>query len=195
MSGAMKVAAASTVAIAIAAVLPLTAAADPGRDRATPRSSVAPPAARLDSPRCTADQLRLRTVHTGSNMSQPYARIAVRNVSARACTVSGYPRLTARGVRVGRANVHRIAIHVKRGSFMEAHDRGARPIGLRPGGNAVFSVGTATAYGPRLVELRSLRVRLPRIEGRFHVALGIDASAPRGKRVPVFLTALDWRVH
>jgi hypothetical protein len=193
MSIAAKSAWVSVAAIALSAVLPVAAVSAQPRDRATSWSAAR--ATRGTPPRCAADQLRVRTRATGSDMSQPYARIAVRNVGPRACTVGGYPRIVARGARAGRHNVHRLAIRVRRGSFMEAHDHGAHRVGLRPGGTAVFGLGTATAYGRRVVTIQTVKVTLPRIDGAFVVALGIDASAPRGKRIPVFLTALARHVR
>jgi photosystem II stability/assembly factor-like uncharacterized protein len=148
-------------------------------------------------PRCGADQLRLWLRESGSNMSQPYARIGVRNVSPTACMVRGYPRISAFGAPVGDHGgaARALAIHVKRGSFMEARDRGPKRIGLRPNSRAVFSLGTATAYSPHLIEIRAVSVILPGIPGRFDVQLRIGATAPKGHRIPMYVTALDWRVR
>ena len=200
MSGASKSIWVSVAAVATAAVLPLTAfnaSAGVGRDSAAvSRPSASAHPMRSSPPRCSAEQLRVRIRAAGSQMSQPYARIAVRNVGQRACTVGGYPRLTAvRGARIGRHNIHRLAIHLRRGSFTEARDRGAHPIGLRPGGSAVFGLGTATAYGRRVVTIRSLTVRLHLVDGAFDLPLRIDASSRPGKRIPVFVTALARRVE
>jgi photosystem II stability/assembly factor-like uncharacterized protein len=149
-------------------------------------------------PRCTSDQLRVWVRDSGSVMSQPYARIALRNVGSTACTVRGYPRITAWGVPVGDDDddvVTRLTLDVRPGAFYEARDRGPQRIGLRPGSRAVFSVGTGTAYSARLMEIQRLDVELPGTGGVFGVPLGLYATAPPGKRIPVAVTAIDWRVR
>ena len=147
-------------------------------------------------PTCGSDQLHSWLVASGSQMSQPYARIALRNVSSTACAVHGYPRIVAWGRPVGGSGSGRLAIDVRRGAFTEAHDRGPRRIGLRPGSRAVFSVGTATAYSAHLIEIGRLDITLPGSQGSpLTSRLGVYATAPRGAAIPVFVTAVDWRVR
>jgi hypothetical protein len=103
--------------------------------------------------------------------------------------------LTARGGSAGTPVIRDLAIHVRRGAFTEARDRGPNRIGLRPGSRAVFSVGTATAYSADLIEIRELLFTLPGAAGSLRVRLDIYATAPPRKRIPVYLTAFDWRVR
>jgi photosystem II stability/assembly factor-like uncharacterized protein len=149
-------------------------------------------------PRCTSEQLHVWLRDAGSEMSQPYARIALRNIGSTACALRGYPRLAAWGVPVGDDDddvATRLAIDVRRGAFYEARDRGPQRIGLRPGSRAVFSVGTGTAYSAHLMEVQRLDVGLPGTGGIFRVPLGLYATAPPGRRIPVSVTAIDWRVR
>jgi photosystem II stability/assembly factor-like uncharacterized protein len=165
------------------------------RDGGRAWSPVASYPIRHELPRCTSDQLRVWLRASGSNMSQPYARIGLQNVGTSACAVRGYPRIAAWGGPIGSDQSEQLAIDVQRGAFMEARDRGPRRIGLRPGSRAVFSVGTGTAYSAHLMEIQSLTLTLPGVVGSLHVPLRVYATAPPGKRIPVFLTAVDWRIR
>jgi hypothetical protein len=148
---------------------------------------------------CSSDQLHAWLQWSGSEMSQPFARIALRNVGSTACAVRGYPRLAAWGTPVGDDDddiVARLAIGVRRGAFYEARDRGPNRVGMRPGSKAVFSVGTATAYSTDLIDIERLEMTLPGVSGGvLRTSLGLYATAPPGKRIPVFVTAIDWRVR
>jgi hypothetical protein len=145
-------------------------------------------------PRCASDQLRMWLRSAGGEMSQPYARIAIRNIGSTACALVGYPRVAAWGGPASEGGAERLAIHVRLGGFYEALDKRPKRVGLRPGSRAVFSVGTATAYSAHLMEIQRLEISLHGIGGSLRVPLGMYATAPRGKPIPVFVTAISWRV-
>lgn len=141
---------------------------------------------------CRPDRLTALTIASGSTMSQPYVRIALRNDTSQPCRVRGYPGLIAFGGRQGEAP-RPVRIAVRRGPLYEQSDAGPRTVVLAPGSSARFSVGTATAYGggEDLVVIRRLRIRLPGTRKALPLAVYLPASHPARRAVPVRVTALQ----
>lgn len=140
-------------------------------------------------PRCRSTQLRARVAEFGSEASQPFVTIALRNHSATACALHGYPRLSAVGHRLG-GSVKRLRIQIRRGPVYERRDPGHHHVALTPGTTASFSIGTATAYDPPLVTLTRLLVRLPGETASLPVRVQMYATAPRSRPIPVGVTAV-----
>ena len=64
-------------------------------------------------------------------------------------------------------------------------------VALRPGATASFSIGTATAYDLPLVTVTRLLVRLPASTQSLPVHVQMGATAPRGRPLPVGVTAVQ----
>jgi hypothetical protein len=142
--------------------------------------------------RCHHDQLSPSLRATGSTMSQPFVTVALRNDAAEPCSMKGYPALAAFGHAPG-GPTQRLPIEIHRGSVYEREDPGARTVVLPSQGAAVFTVGTATAYGGAdgRLAITSLRVAVPHTAGTFAVPVNLDASSPARRPVPVRVTALQ----
>jgi hypothetical protein len=140
-------------------------------------------------PRCRSAQLRARVALFGSEASQPFVTIALRNSSATACALRGYPEVSAFGHRPG-APVSRLAIHARHESIYERRDPGPHRVRLGPGATASFNIGTATAYDGSLVTVTRLLIRPPGQAAGIPVHVGMYANGPRGRPIPVGVTAL-----
>jgi hypothetical protein len=139
---------------------------------------------------CRPGDLEASASRVMSVSSQPFVTVTVTNNGDGACTLRGYPRLSASGVD---ARGHRgdLALKVKRGRIFEREDPGPSTVTVAPGAAAVFHVGTATAYDGGTATIRRLRMELPKQAGSVTVALRLEASAPTGRRIPVGVTALQ----
>lgn len=146
--------------------------------------------------RCRADDVRLSVAMTGSVASQPFSDIAVTNTGTTPCALLGYPRIEARGVLGREAATVPLAIAVHHGLY-ERTDPGPQRVVLRPGHDAFFSVGTATAYqgGLHPITLRRLTVVLPGTHVRKVLSINLLASRPARGRIPVGITALTASPH
>lgn len=143
-------------------------------------SSTQPPA-----PECGGKALTGSVTLAGSNASQPYVVVALKNASTSACSMSGYPVVTfadAAGKPIGVAITH--------GSTYEVADPGEAVADLKPGGSAWFAIGTGTAYGGPMVDLTTARVSLGGSETAVKVDLVGDA-AKSADPLPVSVTAFS----
>lgn len=148
---------------------------------------------------CPAGHLRpkLVTSASGSTMSQPFVTIALRNRSADACRLVGYPALAAFGhgaLGHGKSDPsRRLGIHLRRGSIYERTDPGPRRLVVPPYGTVSFTVGTATAYqgGAHLLIITRFDITLTGETAAIPVRVQMYASGPRDKPIPVGVTALQ----
>jgi hypothetical protein len=141
---------------------------------------------------CRARQLHSTVVVSGSTMSQPFVTIALRNRTARACRLSGYPTLRAFGHGMAGPS-RRLVIQIHRGSIYERTDPGPRRLVLPPHGAVSFNVGTGTAYqgGKYLLAITRLDITSPGGTSSIPVRVQMYASRPRGEPIPVGVTALQ----
>lgn len=140
---------------------------------------------------CSGTHLRARIAVQGSEMSQPFIVVELRNTATVACTLRGYPALTAR------SDSGPMQIRVQHGVY-ERVDPGPHTVTLRPGGTTAFAVGTATAYGggAHLIMLRELMITVPGDTTPIRLPVtGMAASGPPGAAIPVGVTAFGTSVR
>lgn len=134
---------------------------------------------------------------TGSVASQPFSDIALSNAGAKACALSGYPRIEARGVLGSdQATTVPLALTVHHGLYERA-DPGPHRIVLRPRHPAYFSIGTATAYqgGLHPIILTRLTVVLPGTDVFKMLGISLAATRPARGKIPVGITAVTASPH
>jgi hypothetical protein len=109
-------------------------------------SSTPAPASRVVAPssltpaRCSSSQLALSYVGTQGATGHLEATFSLRNISARTCTLFGYP-----GAQMLDAGGAPVPTHLKRGNgFFPDTLATPRRVLLRPGGNAQFGLSFAT---------------------------------------------------
>lgn len=183
-------------ALGIAATITLAGCAgqDAGSPDASTTSSVGVGhAAHPPVQACRATRLEPRVVDAGSVMSQPFVTIALRNDGPGVCRLRGYPDVVAYGQPDGAGPSRRLGIRVRNGSIYERPDRGPRNVVLLPHEAAVFSVGTATAYdgGAHLITVTRLGITPPGDTVSLSLRVDLAASHPRGKPIPVGVTAVQ----
>jgi len=157
--------------------------------RAYPRLSPARDTHTARLLRCRSAQIGARVARSGSEASQPFVTIALRNRSATACALRGYPGVSAFGHRPG-APVTKLAIHVRRGPIYERRDPGPHQVPLMQGATSSFNIGTATAYGPPLITLTRLLIRPPGETATIPVHVQMYATRSRGRPIPLGVTAV-----
>jgi hypothetical protein len=86
--------------------------------------------------------------------------------------------------------VARLAIRVDHGSIYERRDPGPHQVRLTPGATASFDLGTATAYDGPLLSVTRVLIRPPGQAAGIPVHVGMYANGPRGRPIPVGVTAL-----
>ena len=135
-------------------------------------------------PACGTGSLTAKVTGGGAGMSQPAVYITVTNVSGKACTVAGYPRIT--NVRTKQGPVQ---VTVSNGDVMNAPQAKPKTIVIAPNGHAWFALGAATAYDPPLRTLT--RVAFSTSPGGAHAAtsISLQATGPKGKPIPLGVTA------
>jgi hypothetical protein len=140
---------------------------------------------------CRAEQLRVRAVIGGSVASQPFETIALRNAGGRACSLDGYPTITAYGHHSGGVE-HRLRIRLRDGAIYERTDPGPHVITLARGQRASFSLGTEGAYqgGAHPILITRVAVAPPRCSATTTLSLRMLATRPVGRAIPVGVTAL-----
>ena len=147
--------------------------------------------------RCQADQLQVTVVLSGAVMSQPFDDISITNSGARACVLSGYPRIAVaghRGLSNQPAPAVPVAISVRHGIY-ERVDPGPHPVRVPPRHHVFFSVGTGDAYDGPTFTLTRLTVILPGTRSPHVLAVGLPANGPPGRRIPVGITAISRSPH
>ncbi|MCW2792442.1 MAG: hypothetical protein JWO76_1540 [Nocardioides sp.] len=168
--------------LALAACGPAPSSPEPG-----------PPAAHAATatvPVCRPEQVTLRVQYAGGEMSQPFLDVAIRNRGDRSCLLRGYPTVRARGRSgsSGGSTPRDLAVHH---GLYERPDPGPARVVLRPGGSAVFSIGTATAYdGGQHLTLTRLSVALPWSAAPLALRVQLPATRPVGRPVPLGITAI-----
>lgn len=153
---------------------------------------------------CRPGQMTARLSGVGATMSQPFDTVALRNTSARSCTLRGYPRLRVFGYPRSIPSYPaptvppvRLKVRLSRGPIFERRDPGAHWVLLPPGKAASFNVGTVTAIdgGFHPVTLTRLDILLPHARRALPVRVlpvrvFMGDSHALGHRPPVGLTAL-----
>lgn len=167
---------------------------------ATTSSAPAPsPSATAVGTSCTAAELIAEQTSSGAGMSQPFAIITVTNRGSRACTLTGYPTITAAsgteikptGTSPGPLTDEPIS--VTNGALNAVADPGPRTLRVAPGGHAWFALGTATAYDGPVVTLGRVSVSLDGSSapgaGALAIPVDLAAGAPAGKPFGIKVTA------
>lgn len=149
------------------------------------------------APTCRPAQLVARVTETGSNLSNPYALVVLRNHGRRACSMNGYPLLQAfghatYGHRPNRPSV-RVPIRQHDGSTYAHHDPGAHLVTIAPASTASFAIGTASGYqgGEYGVTLTRLLIKTPGALGPISLRLELGTAHPRHRPTPVAVTAIQ----
>lgn len=138
-------------------------------------------------PSCGAADLSAKVTDSVAGMSQPTVLITVTNISGVTCKLNGYPAITGAWSKKGQAS-----IAVSNGPVQGTLDKGPRLIRLAPGGNSWFALGTATAYDPPVVNLTRIAIATNSstpIAASIKLMVEQPATAPKGKRIPVVVTA------
>jgi hypothetical protein len=169
---------AAAAAFAATAALAVTSSRGTSLDAAlaaAPRASAGHAA-----PRCAAGSLRIRL--RGAAAAAAYA-VEFTNVSAAACTLRGYPAVTAYGP-------HRMPV----GNPADRDGAAARPVVLAPGASAHAAVdaGVAaySAHTCRPVTAAGLRVTPPGAATEWYLRQLLTACSASGHHAPVFLHVL-----
>lgn len=141
---------------------------------------------------CTGAQLSGKVFRGGSQSSQPFEEIVLTNGGPGPCRLSGYPQMTAWG-STGQGPSAPLDTLLTQGSTFEIPDPGPTKVVLAPGGSAWFAVGSGTAYGGPLVSIDRVVIDVGSAArgaaGHVNVALGMGANGPRGKAIPITVTA------
>jgi hypothetical protein len=166
----------------------------PSASNPTTASSPSREARTSPPPTCHVAHTHLAVAWTASEMSQPFADIAITNTGATSCLLKGYPRIQAWG-HAGWQNTARrvpLAIVIHHGSIYERTDHGPRPVILQPHRAAFFSVGTAAAYqgGLHPIIITRLSVTLPGTHTPHRLPIELLATRPPGGKIPVGITAI-----
>jgi len=164
---------------------------DPYPSHATRRPERVPPSTTSTIPTCLAGNLRAVIIDAGSNGSQPFDTIALRNVGPNTCSLDGYPTLTACGHQRGGAD-HRLQIRVRDGAIYARPDPGPHVVSVATGQRASFSIGTADAYqgGAHPIFITRLEITAPGSAVAVALRLRMPATRPVGKAIPIGVTAL-----
>jgi hypothetical protein len=132
-------------------------------------------------------------------MSQPFSDIAVTNTAAASCVLRGYPRIQVwghKGWQYSRTPTMRQGVLVHHGIY-ERVDQGPHRVVVRPHHEAFFSIGTGTAYqgGLHMLTLTRLSVILPGTHISKTLSIGLLATRPPGRRIPLGITAVTGAPH
>lgn len=136
--------------------------------------------------KCATSDLTAKVTGTAAGMSQPSTFVTVTNSSDSSCWVKGYPTITRARTKAGR-----VAISVTHGGVQNAPSVKVKKVTLKPGGQAWFAVGTATAYDPPVRTLTRLAVAIDpgtAVADSLKVKVSQQATAPAGKPIPVGVT-------
>jgi hypothetical protein len=176
--------------VTVSATAPATSASASGS--ASPSAKATTSAATVGP--CRAAQLIGKQTDGGSQASQPWRIIALTNVSASTCYLSGYPDLSARGHAEADTSgtTTSLSIAIRLGIVYGNTDPGPVRIDLAPHSAASFAVGTGMAYqgGAHPIDITELRIALPDNGGSVRVAVALPATAPAGQPIPVGVTGL-----
>jgi hypothetical protein len=160
-------------------------------------TAVSPPSTSTGAPSrpaaaCTGSQLSGRVFRGGSEASQPFDEIVLTNGGPGSCRLSGYPALTAWG-SAGQGPSSQLDTVLTKSSTYEIPDPGPTTVVIAPSRSAWFAIGTATAYDPPLVSIDRVLIDVGSgtsgKSGQVSVALGMFATAPLGKPIPITVTA------
>jgi hypothetical protein len=183
----------TTLAIALATVgsgCTSTSHGQPPRHE-TSQQPQSRPLDRRRSMACTAKVIAARAGKRAAQSSNDELVIDIKNTAQAACTVSGYPRIRVVGLASTPDAAALQRLRVQHGATYFASDPSPRPITLRPGGTATFSIATTTGFG-HADAITSLRIALRRWgSGRgLELTCDLPISAPPGRPAPVWETAL-----
>jgi len=117
-------------------------------------------------------------------MSQPSSTITLTNTSGSRCKLKGYPTITAAATKKGPQE-----ISVGRGNLMNAPQTKPKKIILAPGGKAFFSIGSATAFDPPIVEFTSITFSTTPGGKTATVKVQLWSTAPTGEPFGIGVTA------
>ncbi len=117
-------------------------------------------------------------------MSQPASTITLTNTSGSTCKLNGYPTITSASTKKGPQE-----ISVGRGNLMNAPQTKPKKIVLAPGGKAFFSIGSATAFDPPIVEFTSIAFATAPGGKAKTVKVQLWSTAPTGKPFGIGVTA------
>ncbi|MEP7018984.1 MAG: DUF4232 domain-containing protein [Actinomycetota bacterium] len=141
---------------------------------------------------CTGAQLSGKVFRGGSQSSQPFEEIVLTNGGPGPCHLFGYPRITAWG-STGQGPSAPLDTVLTQGSTFEIPDPGPTKLVLAPGGPAWFALGASTAYGGPMVSIDRVVIDVGSAAGgsagHVSVTLGMGASGPQGKAIPITVTA------
>lgn len=165
----------------------------------TSSAPVPSPSVTSVSTTCTAAELVADQTSSGAGMSQPFAIITVTNRGSSACTLTGYPTITAAsgaaiqptGTSPGPLTDEPIA--VTNGALYAVADPGPSTLTIEPGGHAWFALGTATAYDGPVITLGLVSVSLDGSTtpgtGALTIPVSLPVAAPTGKPFGIKVTA------
>lgn len=154
----------------VSSLLPTATTGTPGASPSTTRTALAIPA---DEPKCSIEDLSAKETGGGSVMNQPWSIITVTNRSGRACTLDGYPAITA--AWTGQS---RYPVAVLDSGIYEVPDPSPTLFSLAPHGHAWFAAGTGMGYEGPLLTFTEVAV-----------ATDVHTSVGKSLRVPVALGA------
>jgi hypothetical protein len=120
-------------------------------------------------------------------MNQPWSIITVTNTSGRACTLDGYPAITAAWTSRGRQ-----AARILDSGLYEVPDPGPTLFSLAPRGHAWFAAGTGMGYDGPLLTFTQIAVATSRHTGvaeSLRVRVDLGATGRQGEPYGISVTA------
>lgn len=141
---------------------------------------------------CTGAQMSGKVFRSGSQSSQPFEEIVLKNGGPGPCQLSGYPQMRAWG-STGQGPSAQLDTVLTHGSTFEIPDPGPTKVVIAPGGSAWFAVGAGTAYGGPIVSIDRVVIDVGSAAGgkggHVNVTLGMGVNGPPGKAIPITVTA------
>jgi len=169
---------------AVSSSPPTTATVTPVASPSTTRTVSVIPAG---EPTCSAEDLSAKETGGGSVMNQPWSIITLTNNSGRACTLHGYPTITATWTRLGR-----YPVHVLDSGIYEVADPTPTLFSVAPRGHAWFAAGTGMGYDGPLLTFTEIAVatdRHTRVAKSFRVPIDLSATGRKGQPYGIIVTA------
>jgi hypothetical protein len=159
----------------------------------TTSATASPPAVR--APACAPAGLTVRVVRQAEAMEQMFVQIRLTNITGTACTLAGYPAITAWPDHTPHS-LNPFAIHPAPGGTYLQADPGARQVLVNPHQTSSFTVQTSLGNNgglPRL-NIHELDIRLATNQPAIPVAMpepnGLIATTPTGQPIPLMVSAL-----
>ena len=163
---------------------PTTATSTPVASPSTSRTTSVIPAG---EPRCSPEDLSAKETGGGSVMNQPWSIITVTNTSGRACTLHGYPTITAAWTRQGR-----YPVDVLDAGIYEVMDPTPTLFSVAPRGHAWFAAGTGMGYEGPLLTFTEVAVATDAhtsVGRSLHVPVALGATGRKGQPYGITVTA------